>query len=92
MDEWTSTIDDMQNYQYFNASVRAFFLLINLYNPSQDKFVTTEMLIEFSNTGLVSPEHLNVRTFEADVFDSSKDKGIRTTEFFRLFCTIYIGY
>ena len=92
LSDWQTMIDEMESLQYFNASVRAFFLTFSLYNPSQDKFVSTEMLIELSNTGLVSPTHINVRSFRANVFQTSEEKGVRATEIFRLLTIFYIAF
>ena len=77
---------------YFNGATRAFFCYFNLYNPSKDIFISTEILIEFGNTGLVSPTHVHSRAYKAYVFETSEEKGVRAAEFFRFFCIFYISY
>ena len=89
---WQSNITSLNASNYIDQSTRAVFLYINFYNPSQDLFISTEILFEFSNTGLVTPNHINVRTFKAYVFGTASERGVRTAEFFRLFCIFYIGY
>lgn len=93
---WNAMVDSMQNQHktegnqpYFNAAVRAFFINFNLYNPSLDEWVAVEMLVEFT-TLLIYPAWIVSRTLDANLHETSQEKGIRSAEFFRFFLSFYL--
>jgi len=74
---------------YFSVNTRGFFINFSLYNPSLDAWVAVEMLVEFSST-IIAPAWIVSREFNPNIYETSKEKGLRATEFFRFFLSFYL--
>jgi len=94
---WQTQIDLMinqggitNNEDYIAASTKALVISFSLYNPSTDAWIAVEMLIEFFGS-IISPSYIISRNFDANLIESSQEKGVWSTEYLRLFLSFYVS-
>lgn len=74
---------------FLSAATRALFLEFNFYNPSIDNWIAVEMYWEFTSN-MIFPSTIISRSFDANLRESARERGIWGTEFLRFFLSFYI--
>jgi len=87
---WVERIQELEDNNYLDESSRSLFTTFTLFNPSTGMWVSIEYLYEISVLGLVNPSRETIKPFKPNIFETSREKGLRAAEFMRLFLIVYI--
>lgn len=51
---------------YIDDNTRVIFITFNCYEPSNDRFITTQMIFEFTLAGMIIPHPIKIISFALD--------------------------
>jgi len=52
--------------RYIDFSTKVIFITFNCYEPSQDRFITTQMIFEFTLAGMIKTYPIKIICFSLD--------------------------
>ena len=82
-------VDNLKSSTFIDTPTRAIFIEFNIYSPSSDLWTTSEIIIEFTSL-YISPSYITIIGFDASLYETSSEKGLRAVGFLRFFLSLYI--
>lgn len=74
---------------YFNFQTSVIMVTFNCYEPSQDRFLTTSMTVDFNVAGLLDPQPIKIICFSLDQMKQTDSTAIFTDGIQLFFCFAY---
>lgn len=92
-EEFKESIDKLLNNNevpFLTHQTAIIIINFNCYLPSQDRFISTSMTIEFSTSGMLVPYPIKIISFSWDLFEQTTKMALIIDGFQIFFCCCYL--
>ena len=78
------------NPKFIDYDTAVVIIVFNCYEPSQDKFITVQMTIRFTLSGVLTPTPIKIICFSLDQQKQTSDIAIYVDLIQFFFCIVYL--